>query len=158
LNKQLSRELNGGSCGESLYDEAANEASRHRWIQSQKMRRDLGEAAEDDWYRLFWSIFCRWRFLDHLCGRRRFVEFSDEEFGLARRLFDSGDMLVARVLDLAHLGMENLAIIQWAYDTENVCPDAVVLILLELNLNRAQFMPIKPPHFALPRTIQVEQS
>src|SRR5690606_22090768 len=43
----------------SLYEEAHAEALRHKWIESQKHGRDLGDWAIRDWYRRYWRLYCR---------------------------------------------------------------------------------------------------
>ena len=72
----------------SLYAEAVKEAERHKWIESQKHGRDLGQAAIRDWYRNYWNRFCRWRRMEHLQGTRRW-----REFGEGRSAIDDGGSL-----------------------------------------------------------------
>ena len=112
----------------SLYEEACREAERHKWIESQKQGRDLGEHAIHEWYRNYWLSYCRHRRLEHLGGLRRWVEFSDEHFGCLYSLIVTGDLLVDRILDRVCAGHENLEIINWALDW-GLSPERVVDIL-----------------------------
>jgi hypothetical protein len=125
----------------SLYDEAVREADRHKWIESQKQGRDLGEFAIREWYRVHWPLYCRWRRLEHLQGRRRWREFGEDDFGQLYSLIVAGDPLVDCILDRIYNGYENLAIINWAYDWG--LPVARVLdVLAQLDVNRARLEPV----------------
>src|SRR5215469_4387805 len=90
----------------SIYDEAIREAQRHKWIESQKHGRDLGDQAIRDWYRKHWRSYCRHRRLEHLRGRRRWAEFDDEPSSQIDALIAAGDCLVDRVLDRVYAGYE----------------------------------------------------
>lgn len=130
----------GSTAPASLYDEARKEAEIHKWIESQKHGRDLGERAIDDWYRTYWMLFCRHRRMEHLCGRRQWFEFSDEKFGRLYSLIVAGDVLVDRILDRVYAGYENLEIINWALDWGLPMP-RVVFILEAVDVNRARLDP-----------------
>jgi hypothetical protein len=125
----------------SIHDEAKREAQRHKWIESQKHGRDLGDQAIRDWYRKYWRAYCRHRRIEHLRGRQRWAEFDDEPFGKIDTLIASGDCLVDRVLDRVYAGCENLEIINWAIDW-GLPTDRVVDILAQLDVNRARFEPV----------------
>jgi hypothetical protein len=124
----------------SLYEEAFREAERHKWIESQKLGRDLGDGAIREWYREHWSQYCRCKRLEHLRGSRRWREFSDEQFGHLYSLIVAGDLLVDRILDRVYAGYENLEIINWAIDWD-VPIDRVLHILAQLDVNRARLEP-----------------
>lgn len=124
----------------SLYDEAALEADRHKWIESQKRGRDLGELAIREWYQLHWPQYCRFKRLEHLRGSRRWREFSDEPFGCLYTLIVQGDLLADRILDRVYAGYENLEIINWAIDW-NLDIERVLDILAQLDVNRARLEP-----------------
>jgi len=125
----------------SLHDEAFREAERHKWIESQKQGRDLGEFAIREWYRLYWLCYCRIRRLEHLKGRRRWREFGNEDFGQIHSLVVTGDLLADRILDRVYQGHENLGIINWAFDWGLPIP-RVLEILAQLDVNRARLEPI----------------
>jgi hypothetical protein len=139
----------------SLYEEGLREAERHKWIESQKRGVDLGDWALTDWYRRYWPLFCRLKCLEHLSGSRSWREFAPEDFGLVGTLIREEDLLLEMILDRAHAGMENLAILVWAQEW-GLPLDRVIYILEQLNLNRAQLWPSEPPRFARPGTIQAE--
>src|SRR4051812_36825629 len=50
------------------------EALRFRWIESEKPGHDLGEAAIRRWVRCHWRGYLRARWLEHLQGKRFWVE------------------------------------------------------------------------------------
>lgn len=137
----------------SLYEEGRREAQRHKWIESQKCGKDLGDSAVTEWYRRYWPIFCRLRCLEHLAGCRSWSEFAPEDFGLIGKLIRDEDLLLEMILDRASGGMENLGLIVWAQEWR-LPMERVLYILEQLNLNRAQLQPLDPPRFAKPGTIQ----
>ena len=53
----------------SVHDQGEQEAKRHKWIESEKAGRDLGESAIRCWVREHWNGFLRARWLEHLQGR-----------------------------------------------------------------------------------------
>ncbi len=125
----------------SIYDEALREAQRHKWIESQKHGRDLGDHAIRDWFRKHWRTYCRHRRLEHLRGRRRWAEFDDEPSVQLDALITADDILFDRVLDRVYAGYENLEIINWAIDW-GLPTNRVVEILAQLDVNRARFEPL----------------
>ena len=138
----------------SLYVEGLREAQRHKWIESQKCGKDLGDSALTDWYRRYWSIFCRLKCLEHLSGSCHWSEFEPEDFGLIGNLILKEDLLLEMILDRASAGCENLSLLLWAQDW-GLPMERVLDILEQLNLNQAQLEPMDdPPRFARPGTIQ----
>ena len=137
----------------SLYEEGLREAERHKWIESQKRGRDLGDWALTDWYRRYWPLFCRLKCLEHLAGSRNWREFAPEDFGLIGKLIRDEDLLLEMILDRAQAGMENLDILVWAQEW-SLPLKRVIYILEQLNLNRAQLWLSDPPRYARPGTIQ----
>ena len=125
----------------SLYEEAFREAERHKWIESQKMGRDAGNPAIKEWYRDFWPGYCRFQRLEHLCGRQRWREFDDENFGQLYSLIVAGDLLVDLILDRVYAGYENLEIINWAIEW-GLPINRVLNILSQLDVNRARLDPV----------------
>jgi hypothetical protein len=124
----------------SLYEEAYKEAQRHKWIESQKQGRDLGDNALREWYRVHWHGYCRCKRLEHLQGSRCWREFGNDNFGQLYSLILRGDPLVEWVLDRYDAGMENLDIITWAYDW-GLPIHRVVDILMQIDMNRARLDP-----------------
>lgn len=121
----------------SLYEEAFREAERHKWIESQKQGRDLGDRAIREWYRVYWCQYCRCKRIEHQRGSRSWREFSDENFEHLYSLIIAGDLLVDRILDRVYAGQENLEIINWAIDW-GMPIDRVLEILSQLDVNRAR--------------------
>ena len=127
--------------GTSLYDEAVREAERHKWIESQKRGRDLGELAIREWYQVHWPRYCRFRRMEHLHGRQRWREFDEDHFGRLCDLLTSADSLVKWVLDGVHQGLENLEILNRAID-QGLETERVIEILAAIDVNRARLDPI----------------
>ncbi len=126
----------------SLYEEACREAERHKWIESQKHGRDLGECAIRDWYRNHWLAYCRHKRLEHLGGQRRWVEFNDERFGSLYSLIVAGDLLVDRILDRVCAGHENLDIINWSLEW-GLPLERILDILSQIDVNRSRLDPVR---------------
>ncbi|QDT56449.1 hypothetical protein Pan44_45030 [Caulifigura coniformis] len=74
---------------QSLYEEALQEADRFKWLESERCRRDVGPQALEEWSDRYWATFLRWKRLEHLYGRRRYIEFEEDCFG--RLTADPGD-------------------------------------------------------------------
>ena len=126
---------------QSLYDEARREAERHKWIESQKQGRDLGDHAIRDWYHNHWRGYCRCKRLEHVRGHRRWDEFEDQTFGQLHSLIVTGDLLVDRILDRIDAGLENLDIIRWAHDW-GIPVLRVLGVLEQVDVNRARLEPL----------------
>ena len=124
----------------SLYDEAVQEADRHKWIESQKQGRDLGQLAVREWYRVHWLRYCRCKRLEHVRGQRCWREFDETTFGQLYSLIITGDLLVDRILDRVDHGDENLDIILWAIEW-GLPIRPVVRILEQIDVNRARMEP-----------------
>jgi len=99
---------------ESLFREAVQEAERHKFIESQKLGRDLGHTAIDDWQRRYWTIWLRHRWLEHLLGLRCWAELDPRRFGRLRDRFAGQRALLDEVAELVRRGAENVDIIFWA--------------------------------------------
>lgn len=130
----------GAVAARSLYEEAVREAERHKWIESQKRGRDLGDSAIREWYRLHWRHYCRHKRMAHLRGSECYREFGDDQFGQLYSLIVTGDLLVDRILDRVYAGYENLEIINWALDW-GLAVERIVDILAQVDVNRARLEP-----------------
>jgi len=109
------------------------EALAHKWIESEKAGRDLGESAIRCWIRQHWNGFLRERWLEHLEGRTFWIELDHADFGLLQRFYPSSQ-LFHDILFKLKCGQENLEIILWAL--QNSYPmDAVLDILETLDIN-----------------------
>src|SRR5437868_12113662 len=100
----------------SVYTESEQEALRYKWIESEKAGRDLGEAAIRRWVKEHWWGYLRARWLEHLQGRRFWVELDRGDFGLLLREFRDNTLLLDRILDRIKAGQENLHVILWAVE------------------------------------------
>ena len=118
----------------SVYVDCDREAERYKWIESEKAGHDLGEAALRLWVKEHWWGYLRARWLEHLQGKRFWVELDRVDFGLLQRKFQDDALLLDRILDRLKVGRENLDVILWAQEFS--LPIEKVLVILEaLNIN-----------------------
>lgn len=118
----------------SVYAEGEQEALRFKWIESEKAGHDLGETAIRRWVQQHWWGYLRARWLEHLQGKRFWVELDRGDFGLLQREFQDRSVLLDRILDRLKAGQENLDILCWALDW-HICLDDVREILRALDIN-----------------------
>ena len=118
----------------SVYAESEQEALRFKWIESEKAGRDLGESAIRRWVKDHWWGYLRARWLEHLQGRRFWVELDRGDFGLLQREFRADTLLLDRILDRLKAGKENLDIILWAQEW-GIKIETVLEILEALDIN-----------------------
>ena len=117
----------------SVHQIGEEEAHRHKWIESEKAGRDLGEWALRCWVREHWNGFLRARWLEHLQGRTFWIELDHDDFGLLQRAFQDSP-LIDDILEMLKLGLENLNVLNWALDLD--LPMQSVLEILEtLDIN-----------------------
>jgi CheY-like chemotaxis protein len=124
----------------SIYSEAEKHALAHKWIESEKMRRDLGNAAIIDWHRQYWWIFCRERFIEHLLGEKFWTELGERSFGLVGLRFAKDDELIQKIVEIFRRGGENLDAVQYAI-SNNLNLDEVLLRLELFDINAARLTP-----------------
>jgi hypothetical protein len=118
----------------SVYVESEQEALRYKWIESEKAGHDLGEAAIRRWVKEHWNGYLRARWLEHLQGKRFWVELSRWDFGLIQREFRDNALLLDRILDRLKDGQENLDVILWSQEW-GIPIKPVVQILEALDIN-----------------------
>jgi hypothetical protein len=118
----------------SVYVDGEQEALRHKWIESEKAGRDLGEAAIRRWVQQHWSGYLRARWVEHLHGKRFWVELDRDDFGLLQRKFQDNSLLLDRILDRLKTGQENLHVILWAQEW-GIAVTGVLQILEALDIN-----------------------
>src|SRR5262245_57565368 len=80
----------------SVFADGDREAAIFKWIESEKAGRDLGEDAIRRWVKYHWCGFLRARWLEHLQGRRFWVELDNSTFGLLLKEFTSNALLLDR--------------------------------------------------------------
>ena len=122
------------------------EAQRHKWIESEKAGRDLGEWAIRSWVREHWHGFLRARWLEHLQGRSFWIELDHDDFGLLERRFQDS-RLIEDVLAMLKIGLENLNVLNWAIDNRlNMAEILEILEMLDINSRRIEclFAPHAP--------------
>ena len=117
----------------SVHDEGEEEAKRHKWIESEKAGRDLGESAIRCWVREHWNGFLRARWLEHLQGRAYWIELDHDDYGLLQREFRDSP-LIGAIINRLKAGEENLEVIIWAID-ERLPMNEVIRILEALDIN-----------------------
>jgi hypothetical protein len=84
-----------------------------------------------------WSGYLRARWLEHLQGKRFWVELDRGDFGLLQREFHANALLLDRILDRLKAGQENLNIIVWAQDWGlPIHPVLQILEALDINSRR----------------------
>ena len=118
----------------SVYAESEKEALRYKWIESEKAGHDLGEAAIRRWVQQHWWGYLRARWLEHLHGKRFWVELDRGDFGILQRAFQDHSLLLDRIVDRLKAGQENLDIILWALDWA-IPMHSVIHILEVLDIN-----------------------
>jgi hypothetical protein len=118
----------------SVYADGEQEALRFKWIESERAGHDLGEAAIRRWVQCHWWGFLRARWLEHLQGKRFWVELDRGDFGLLQRRFQEHGVLLDRILDRLKEGKENLDIICWAHEW-GIRVETVLEILEALDIN-----------------------
>ena len=118
----------------SVYKDSIEEALRFKWIESEKAGHDLGESAISRWVQDHWCGYLRARWLEHLQGKRFWVELDRGDFGLLQKAFHDNTLLLDRILDRLKAGQENLDIIQWALDW-NIPTEPTLEILIALDIN-----------------------
>ena len=124
---------------QSVRERGALEAQRHKWIESEKAGRDLGETAIRWWVRQHWNGFLRERWIEHIQGRTFWIELDHDDFGILQRAFQ-GSSLIDEILRRIKSGQENLDIINWALD-ESLPMSEIFEILdaLDINSRRIEF-------------------
>src|SRR5436309_9023570 len=124
----------------SVHEGGAVEAERHKWIESEKAGRDLGEWAIRCWVREHWNGFLRERWLEHLQGRNFWIELDHDDFGLLQRAFQDS-RLINEIVNRLKAGRENLDVLCWAID-ERLAREEVLEILesLDINSRRIEWM------------------
>jgi len=122
----------------SVHRIGEEEAQRHKWIESEKAGRDLGEWAIRCWVREHWNGFLRERWLEHLQGRTFWIELDHDDFGLLQREFQNS-VLIEVILAMLKSGQENLNVLNWALDNHLVMDQVLeILEMLDINSRRIE--------------------
>ena len=118
----------------SVYADSRREVDVFKWIESEKAGYDLGETAIRRWVQHHWNGYLRARWLEHLQGKRFWVELDRGDFGLFLTRFQECQLLLDRILDRLKAGQENLDVIVWALDWR-ISIEHVLDILQALDIN-----------------------
>jgi hypothetical protein len=124
----------------SLHAEGEQEALRHKWIESERAGRDLGEACIQCWVQEHWNGFLRSRWLKHLQGETFYYELEGRDFGLLQKRFCDKTNLLNQILNRLIKGQENLDVIVWSIDT-GLPFEPIHEILEALDINSRRLSP-----------------
>ena len=118
----------------SVWPDSRQAIAEYKWIESEKVGYDLGNQAIYQWIHKHWCGYLRARWIEHLYGKRYWIELDNDDFGLLKTDFNNNQVLVEAVIDRLKAGQENLEILLWAIDFHIPIPD-VFDILDRLNVN-----------------------
>jgi hypothetical protein len=123
----------------SVFQESKQEIDSFKWIESERVGYDLGETAVRRWVRDHWRGYLRARWLEHLQGKKFWIELDRGDFGLLSRDFSNEKELLNHILEKLKAGQENLDILCWAVQNHISC-DSVVSILEALDINSRRLL------------------
>jgi hypothetical protein len=123
----------------SVYTDCKFEIDRFKWIESERVGYDLGETAVRQWVKDHWRGYLRARWLEHLQGKRFWIELDRGDFGLLSRAFAADRDLLNAILEQLKSGHENLDVLCWA-KRQHLPPDPVVRILEALDINSRRLL------------------
>jgi hypothetical protein len=123
----------------SVFQESRHEIDSFKWIESERVGYDLGETAIRQWVLDHWRGYLRARWLEHLQGKKYWIELDRGDFGLLSRAFCSERQLLDTILEQLKAGQENLDVLYWA-NQQQVCTEPVVRILEALDINSRRLL------------------
>jgi len=123
-----------------VYEEADKAIQEHKWIESEKVGRDLGVEAAQYWIDNYWRTFYRSRLVQHLLGETFFDEFDGECFGSLSEVIGEVTEILDVVLQQIKEGAENLDLLRWGHQ-ERVPINMLLQVLLAANINRHRLLP-----------------
>lgn len=123
----------------SVYTDCRFEIDRFKWIESERAGYDLGESAVRQWVKDHWRGYLRARWLEHLQGKRFWIELDRGDFGLLSRAFSADRDLLNDILEQLKAGQENLDVLCWA-KRQHLPADPVVRILEALDINSRRLL------------------
>jgi hypothetical protein len=129
-----------GIADRSVYEQADQAAKEHKWIESEKAGRDLGEEAVRNWTRSHWLKFYRWRLVQHLRGEVYFREFHPCTFAVVNNQLKVPNDLLEAILNQVRDGGENLDIICWVHNRQ-LPAELIIEVLEAIDINRQRLMP-----------------
>lgn len=123
----------------SVYDDSLFEIARYKWIESERVGYDLGEAAVRRWVHDHWRGYLRARWVEHLHGTRFWIELDRGDYGLLNRAFPDDRELLDCILERLKAGLENLDVLCWARANQ-IPADRVLQILEALDINSRRLL------------------
>jgi hypothetical protein len=124
----------------SIWDDSRREIDTYKWIVSEHAGYDVGETAVRRWIKEHWSGYLRARWIEHLQGKRFWIELDRDDFGLLPGKFQNQTSLLERIVDLLIAGRENLHILLWAQDCHIPMEDVLqILEALDINSKRLSY-------------------
>jgi hypothetical protein len=123
----------------SVYTDCKVEIDRFKWIESERVGYDLGESAVRQWVQDHWRGYLRARWLEHLQGKRFWIELDRGDFGLLSRDFPTDRDLLNAILEQLKSGHENLDVLCWARHHQ-IPSDSVLRILEALDINSRRLL------------------
>jgi hypothetical protein len=123
----------------SVYTDCKVEIDRFKWIESERVGYDLGESAVRQWVKDHWRGYLRARWLEHLQGKRFWIELDRGDFGLLSRDFPTDRDLLNAILEQLKSGHENLDVLCWA-SHHQIPSDPVLRILEALDINSRRLL------------------
>ena len=128
----------------SLTAHALHAVDRHKWIESEQARQDLGPSACVDWVNRYWKGWTRAKLIEHLYGWRCWGAFDDETFGLLSRQtveYHVPRDALRQVATMLANGAENLDVINWAIGAEqDLDPILWLLDRIDINAKRQRLL------------------
>jgi hypothetical protein len=124
----------------SVFKHSYQEAQRHKWIESQRAGRDLGDEALHAWVKLHWNGFLRARWLEHLEGKMFWQELDRGDFALFQWRFDDQQRpLLNQIVDRLKAAKENLDLILWARENGIPMHEVIdILFIIDINSRRLE--------------------
>ena len=124
----------------SVWAESKREIDCFKWIESEKVGYDLGEAAVRRWIKDHWHGYLRCRWLDHLQGKTFWVELDRNDFGLLQQKFQQQAILLNAILERLKACQENLHIFVWAHETDLPIEDVLAILeAIDINSKRLSY-------------------
>lgn len=128
----------------SLTAHALYAIDRHKWIESERNGRDLGDNAVGDWIDRHWRGYARARLMEHLYGWRCWGGFGEDDFGLLTRVTIEHHVsrhTLERVYQILAAGGENLDVIVWAQsEGADLVPIMWLLDRIDINAKRHRLL------------------
>jgi hypothetical protein len=130
-------ERHDGVVVHSLTAHALESMERHKWIESEKAGRDLGETVMLQWLEQYWKGYVRAKLMEHLYGWRCWGAFDVEDYGLLSRTtvaFHVPRSILSELAAILRSGGENLDVIAWATEAGHDL-SAVIWVLERIDIN-----------------------